>query len=213
VLAIVGVVGAIMLADFFFSVPLISNVALELQKWAIVIAAFAAGLGIISLTLVHVSAIRKRTPMKWYFSVWLLVLMYSTMIIGFISTSSSEFQWIYSTFIFPPSTTLYAMLAFMIVTATYRSVRARNGYALLLLIVAFAFILVDTPAIVYLFPTIIDITDWLLTVPVNASMIGIIITTSIGLLVIGIRTLIGRERVSLGILEEIPHLEESKDES
>jgi len=197
-----GIVGALMITEFYISWPEMTRVISEIQRWAVAAAAFTVGLGVVNLTRIHVRHVAKRTKGQWYHSGWLLAIMYLTLIIGLAYTArDSRFKWIFDSLYYPADATIYALLSFFIARACYRVLRVRNLDSGILLVAAFVVLLRSTPIAVAIWGGFVDLDNWVSNILSPASSRGIVITSALGLIVLGLRTLMGRERASIGITE------------
>ena len=198
-LVIGAVCGFTMIADYFLDIPLIAGAATDFTNWTMVLMAFSMMLGIVNLTMIYVRrASRGGTGTDNYTrfcSAWLVALMWVILVLGFVppQTKHPAFQWVYNAFIFPVMMALYSSLAFFITTAAYRSFRARNFETGVFLVFGLLMIFYNSPIGQSLWTGFISIGDWILKVPNLAGRRAIIISSAIGSLVLGYRTLIGSE--------------------
>ena len=87
---ILFIVGFFMTIEFFFEVPSnITATATELKNVAMVIAAFALGIGGVNILLVHGRRITNRVKGQWYYSAWLILLFLTYLIVGLILDTTS----------------------------------------------------------------------------------------------------------------------------
>jgi len=196
---ILPVVAAIMTLDYFWESTLIEALATDMNNWAVVIGAFALGLGAYSLVMRHSKIIYQRKAM-WPYSVVLLVTMAVFIATGLItgSITSSEYNYIYSLIVQPLSSTLYGMNAFFIASASYRAFRARNFESSLLLIAAIFLMLKNAPIGAVISPILPHIGSIIWDISGNTGMRAILIGIGIGTLSIGLRVIIGKEKTPLG---------------
>ena len=193
-------IGFILTTQYFIQVPdYVTTLANDIKNVSMVIAAFALGVGAINIVIVHGNRIRKRVAGEWYFSIWLLVLWIVYLVVGLtLSTTSYEYNLLFNTFYVPINQTMYALLGYYVVYASYRSLKARNYQALVMIIVACFTIIGSAPIGQTIWQGFKDIQNWLLTVPNAGAERGIVIITAIGGILLGIRTLLGMEKGSIG---------------
>jgi hypothetical protein len=198
--AILAVVGILMFIEFFFVTPPAYIEAMkDLQNATVIIAAFAMGIGAVNLLLTHSSFIMKREPDQWYYSLWLLIVMAIFVVLGIATgTDSDTYQFFFQNFFMPVDMTLYSLIGWLIVYAIYLTFRARNAETTLLLLVAFFALLGNAPISGAVLPALTDIKSWLAAVPNTGAVRGFNIAMALGSIVVGIRTLAGRERAALG---------------
>jgi hypothetical protein len=197
--AILLVVSLTILLDFALRNPTLQGLATDLNNWAVVIGAFALGLGAYSLILRHGRIISRRARM-WPYSVILLVTMVVFVATGLItgSVSSPQYNWIYSSFIMPVSSTLYGMNAFFIASASYRAFKARSWEAVVLLVAAVFLMLKNAPIGGVISPVLPQIGTVIWDFAGATGMRALLIGIGIGTLALGLRVIIGQEKTPLG---------------
>ena len=117
----------------------------DAPQWYMIIAAFAAFLGCINLLQLHSTKVIRRKK-DWQYSIFTLVGFLLMIFFGFLYKGSpvglgphlknelSAFYWMYNYVYLPLSSTMFALLAFFVASASYRAFRIRNFEATLLLI-------------------------------------------------------------------------------
>lgn len=89
---------------------------------------------------------------------------------------------------------MYALLVFYIASAAFRAFRARNIEATLMLSAAILVMIGRVPigmAVSNMFP---KLANWIMCVPNSAGQRGIIIGATIGVIAVGLKTILGIER-------------------
>ncbi|MEM2127639.1 MAG: hypothetical protein QXH67_05395 [Candidatus Bathyarchaeia archaeon] len=192
----------LMLVEFFFSVPKpITDLNVSLRSFVPIVSASAIMLGIVLLTLSHLKRISSKGE-DWYYSFIYLISLIITASLGIISVRDFRFQWIYNNMTAPIGVALYSLTAFYITSAAYRVFRARNFDATVLLVTAFIVLMMLIPVGAAILPPVVPIGEWLRSFPSSAGFRGMIIGTSLGIVGLGVRILVGRQREHLGIREE-----------
>ena len=110
----------------------------------------------------------------------------------------SAFGWIYTYVMVPLQGSMFAILAFFIASAAYRSFRARSKEAAVLLIAAVIVMLGRVPLGEHLIPATGDITIWILNVLNAAVRRAILIGISLGAVALSLKIIFGQERAYLG---------------
>lgn len=199
-MGIMLILGVFLFAEFYLSVPKeVSDISQAIQNYTVIIAGFAMGIGAINLLFTHIRPIQKREPGKWFYSLWLLLVMVVFTAIGLgFGTSSTAYQFLFNNFYVPNDQTIYSLIGFMVVYAIYLTFRARNWETTYLLVLAFIALLGNSPIGPAVFPPLTGVQSWLSSVPNAASVRGFNIAMSIGAIVVGLRTIMGRERAALG---------------
>ncbi len=201
------VAGVIIILEFF--VPTLRDVAREIQKWYLVVVAFAILVGAFSLLRMNYMKVRGRRA-DWPYSIVLIVGLFAMTIvgIGWGIGQGTVFDWLFNYLMFPMSSTMFALLAFFVASAAYRAFRARTVDATLLLVAAVIVMLGQVPigsiwvpswwpdSLVFLTP------DWLKDRIMNifntAGQRAILIGASLGVVSTALRILLGIERSYLG---------------
>ncbi len=200
---VLTVAAMLVIVDYFLQIPGTSAMVTDLQNWGIVLAAFALGFGALNLFLVHTRHISKRTPGQWPYSIWLLFMIVVFAFTGvFLKPTSPQYSWMYNSSFFALSATIYSSTGFYIASGCYRSLRARNSEAAVLMIVGLIVLLKNCPAVAVSSPMLVNIEGWLSSVPTTSAMRGIMMGGALGAMSLGIRTMIGRETGFLGRLTE-----------
>lgn len=202
-IALVAVVSAVVMADYFLKITGTGPVVKDLQNWGIILTAFSLGFGAVNLFYLHGRHISRRAPGQWPFSIWLLVMVAAFAIVGVATgPNSPSYSWMYNSSYFALSATVYSSLGFYMTSGCYRALRARNVEATLLLIVGGIALLRNAPAAAVGVPGLIEVEAWLSAVPTTSAQRGIMIGAALGAIALGIRTMIGRETGFLGRLTE-----------
>ena len=192
--------GIFLFAEFYLTVPNeVKTASQEIQNYTIVVAGFAMGIGAINLLFTHGAAIQRREKDQWPFSIWLLIVMTTFTVVGlWLGTSSTEYQFIFNNFYYPIDTTVYSLIGWMVVYAIYLTFRAKNYETTYLLVLSFLALMGNSPIGPAVFPPLADLHTWLSNVPNVGAVRGFNIAMSVGAVVVGLRTIMGRERAALG---------------
>jgi len=197
-LIIASLLAAFMIVEFFLDWAVLRTISSDIQSWGVVISAFALGLGVVTLTRNNVGIIRRREK-NWPYYLWCLIIMFTMIGSGLIGPLGKHpvFLWLYNNAFIHLSSTMYSILAFFITTAAVRAFRARNIDAALVLVSGVFVIMTLAPIGATIWSGIPLIGQWFLDVPNMAGMRGIIIGIGLGVLTLGIRTILGYERAHL----------------
>jgi hypothetical protein len=201
------VAGVIIILEFF--VPALQNVAAQIQKWFLVVVAFAILVGAFNLLRLNYMKVRHGRA-DWPFSIVLISGFFGMGLVGLIGGVGEEtaFRWLFMNLQYPMASTMFALLAFFVASAAYRAFRARTVDATLLLAAAIVVMLGQVPIgsawvppwwpdwLVFLEP------DWLKDRIMNifntAGQRAILIGASLGVISTSLRILLGIERTYLG---------------
>jgi hypothetical protein len=197
-IGIAGLMAVIMLVEYFFKMPWLQNFAKDLRDWSTIVSAFALAFAAVNLTLLHTRNIAiKRSG--WQYSIVMIACMFSFVVFGvFFGRTSAGFKFLWDAGLVPLGSAFYAMLVFQIATASYRSFRARNVDAALLLIAGVLVMLGKAPVGAAMWGGFVPITDWIMNVPNLAANRGIMIGAALGTVATGLRIMLGLDRAYLG---------------
>ena len=203
---------------FSIFIPPLETLGEDFTVFFNIIAVFAYILGGGNLLRVHLSKVQaKRTDWQYSivtlvgFTVMLAVGLFKLGNPGGIEASPTEpgslFQTLYENIFSPLGSTMYALLAFFIASASYRAFRAKNREATILLIAAFIILLGRTalgtmltawiPEQFSLFQ-IPNLALWIMNSPNLAGQRAILIGIGLGVVAMSLRVILGIERSHLG---------------
>lgn len=195
---ITAVIGVLMILDFFLPVQGLNDMATILRAWGIVISAFAMGLGAVNLIRRHSNVLAKRDKGA-IFSLLLVGSMAVTIIAGlFLGTNSDVYNFLFSNILTPASSTLYAAIAFYILSAAYRSFVAKNLDGWILLVTAVIIMLGKAPIGQYISDFFPVASQWIQDVPNTAGMRAIMMGAALGVVSSAIKTFLGYDKSYLG---------------
>lgn len=187
--------GLLVLADFLVNSTTIDALGLYLVRTASVVAAFTLVLGMVNVLTVHLNKIAIRDQ-GWPYSMVLLAALLFTMGVGFLTggPASAQMQDIFETVLFPLEATLFSLLAFFVITASYRAFRVRNFETGLFVVFGVIVLLGQVPVGAMLWDQFPVIKDWVLDVPALAGARGILLGAALGTAATGLRLLLGIDR-------------------
>ncbi len=183
-----------------------------LLERARIIGAFALVLGLGSLFRTHWDKIRRRRRGEWPYSIVTLasfVLMVWAGLVygngeGSVGTrllaveEGTLFQWLFDNVEVPLDATMFALLSFFIASAAYRTFRARNLEATLLLITAVIVMLGRVPLGEMMHERMPGLYEWIMQYPAVAGKRGILFGVALGSIATSLRIILGIERSHLG---------------
>jgi hypothetical protein len=198
------VTGLVFAAQYYVPHPASEQLLTSVTKWMQIIGGFALVLGVTSLFHLHAVRIRRREP-GWGYSLILYAGLLGTIAVGLwangketMDGAPTAFGWIYTYMLVPLQGTMFAILAFFIASAAYRSFRARSREAAVLLAAAIIVMMGRVPLGEYLLPASGDVSQWILNV-LNASVRrAILIGVSLGAVALSFKIIFGVERSYLG---------------
>ncbi len=222
-LIIVFVSALLIVVAFFIPHRPFGDLESRFLNWFAIISGFTFLLGIDSLTRHHLTRVIRRSA-GWGYSLLLIVSLFATIALGLYSwirfrspfSLQAPFMWLYTNMIIPLQSTMFASLAFFIVSAAYRAFRVRNTAATLLLVAAVLVMIGNVPMggtlwrgiavlIHGVFPGLpierivawngfAAIKEWLMAVPQAAAGRGIGLGIALGGIAMSLRIILGIER-------------------
>ncbi len=203
-LVITFVTGVVFALQYYVPHPASEELLTNASLWIQIVGLFGLVLGITSLFHIHAAKITRQEA-GWGYSVILYIGIGLTVLVGLwvkgketLDGEMTAFGWIYNYAMVPLQGSMFAILAFFIASAAYRSFRARSMEATVLLAAAIVVMMGRVPLGEYLLPVTGDITLWILNV-LNASVRrAILIGVSLGAVALSIKIIFGIERAYLG---------------
>jgi hypothetical protein len=182
----------------------LSNIILNFNT---VMVAFMMGFAGINLLVIHTRRIQRNMSQGNMFDVFISALALGTLVIWtavgiFMGRSSDTYQWMYSNFNLPLSSTAYAATLFYLASATYRVIRARSTETSILVVVSIVVIMGNMPMFVTYIPALLTIKTWLADILVTSAYRAITIGVGLGGILMGVRTLLAMETGFLGAAED-----------
>ena len=198
-LALTFVVGLFMAVQFFVPHEIGQGGYEMLLKWARLVAAFALVLGIASLLRTHGEKIHRRRK-DWPYSIVALVsfAVMTVLGIGYGHLEGTHFDWVFRHIQTSLDATMFALLAFFVASAAFRTFRARSVEATLLLATALVVMLGRVPIGQMIYRLMPDVSEWIMSVPTIAGKRGILFGVALGVVATALRIILGIERSHLG---------------
>ncbi len=215
-LAITFGVGFILIFSVF--IPPMETLGENFTLFFDIMAVFAFFLGGGNLLRVHFTKL-SRKKRDWQFSIVTIAGFFFMLIVGLfkignpgdisasLTAEGSLFLTVYDSVFVPLGSTMYALLAFFVASASYRAFRAKNREATILLVAAFIILLGRTPMGMYLTAwvpeqfSILQIPNlavWIMNSPNLAGQRAIMVGIGLGVVSMSLRLILGIERTYLG---------------
>ncbi len=203
-LLVTMVTGLLFAGQYYVPHPASEQLLTTVTKWLQIIGGFALVLGITSLFHLHAAKIRRQEA-GWGYSLVLYSGSAGTVLVGLwnggketIDGAMTSFGWVYSYTLVPLQGTMFAILAFFIASAAYRSFRARSREAAVLLVAAMIVMMGRVPLGEFILPVSGDLSAWILNVLNAAVRRAILIGVSLGAVALSFKIIFGVERSYLG---------------
>ncbi|HAT72214.1 MAG TPA: hypothetical protein DCS63_05300 [Elusimicrobia bacterium] len=211
-LIIVMVVGVLTLVSYYVPNKVSVDYIETMNKWENIVVAFAFLLGLISLFFSHYNKIKRKGD-GWGYSLFVFVGFLAMVLPAYFSHGKQmtdagltplgwSFKFIYNAL----SGTMFAVLAFYIVSTAYRSFRIKSMQAFVLFVAAFILILGKVPLGQIIWDGVLgwtgagvnDVIEWIMQFPAVAGKRGIMIGISIGAIVTSLKIIFGIEKQYMG---------------
>jgi hypothetical protein len=190
------VIGMLMLVQHFTPSRWIADRYNNVLDWKQVVFGITLILGVISLFLFHWRKLARREA-GWRYSLLavggLLFMIVSAIL---FTPERGPYAWMFDYVQSPMQSTMFALLAFYVASASYRAFRARNLHAALLLTAGVIVMLGRVPLGEML--GLQPLTAWILDYPNLAAKRGVMIGVGLGMTATAIKIILGIERTYLG---------------
>lgn len=206
-LALTFIVGIIITANWFIDLTPLNDLGNTITNFNTVMVAFMMGFAGVNILMIHTRRIQKNMSQGNMIDVFYSVLLLGSLIIWiavgiFMGRSSDTYQWMYTNFNLPLSSTAYAATLFYLASATYRVIRARSTETTILVVVSIVVIMGNMPMFVTYIPALMTVKNWLADVVVTSAYRAITIGVGLGGILMGVRTLLAMETGFLGGTED-----------
>jgi hypothetical protein len=206
-LALTFIVGIIITANWFIDLTPLNDLSNTITNFNTVMVAFMMGFAGVNILMIHTRRIQRNMSQGNMLDVFFSVLLLGSLIIWtaigiFMGRTSDTYQWLYTNFNLPLSSTAYAATLFYLASATYRVIRARSTETTILVVVSVVVIMGNMPMFVTYIPALSTIKNWLADIVVTASYRAITIGVGLGGILMGVRTLLAMETGFLGGTED-----------
>ncbi|MBS7657524.1 hypothetical protein KEJ33_06345 [Candidatus Bathyarchaeota archaeon] len=194
-LTISGIIVGIILIDTFSGDKTVRAISTTLQSWAIILAGAAMGIGAINLIRRQIRNIQsKRMIVRSVGIIVLLLVMLASGVVD-LNLQNPVYTFIVNNFYSKIYGAGWAFQYFFLYYGLYRAYRVRNVDSLFLFIGSVLIILKSAAIFqVIMGDPIVMLGDWILSVPNLAGNRAIIIASSLGIVLLGLRVLLGKER-------------------
>ncbi len=200
------VMGILMAFQYYVPHEASQNLLKVVTRWGMIISGFAMFIGAYSLFHMHWNRIKQKVS-GWGYSIFMFFGAGIAIIFGLYNggeffwndkQTGTMFDWIFDYVQVPAGATIFSILAFFMASAAYRTFRARNKEATILLIAAIIVMLGRVPIGTMISQYIPIAADWIMTVPNLAAKRAILIGVSIGVIATSIKIIFGIEKAYLG---------------
>jgi len=198
-LIITFLAGTFFIADYFIPHTGFSDVAADINGWAIIVLAASYILGVLNILRINSARIVKKEK-DWVLKLILVLCMLFMLGSGVFGgiTEGTLFDWFFVNTFTPMQATMFALLAFFIASAAFRAFRIRTTQAALLAITAVLVMIGRVPIGETIWKSFPDFTEWIMNVPQLAGKRAILIGAALGAIATGLKVVTGLERTYMG---------------
>jgi hypothetical protein len=200
------------LVAFFVPHPLVAGPAGLFERCTVVVVACGFVLGGIQLVRVNLDAVVHRRE-DWPYKLVLVAALVATVAAGLVegpgfAAAGTRTRWIYDTIYAPLAATIFALLAFFVVSAAFRALRVRTAATLVLAASAVIVMLGRVPLGAWLTSALPAplrlpaLAGWILAVPQTAAQRALLMGAAVGVIATGFRILAGIDRPHVGAEDE-----------
>jgi hypothetical protein len=193
---IVSVLVGIYVVEEFFNAPFLSPIKTGLDNWGSIILAVAAIFGYFFMVTNRIRRLGRQVQQPWsketFANAVVLIMFFIFAILAFIETTAGpNYSMLFS--YLPGYVTPTGFHGYFGLYTLYRLVRYDDMYTLLYF-GTFAFKSFAAIGVVQFYiPAIYSLYQWIRYVPYNATFMGTLAAGGIGMVILGIRAIIGRE--------------------
>ena len=190
------IIGMLMLIQYFTPNSWVEARYNNVLDWRQVVFGVTLILGVVSLFLYHWKKIERRDE-GWFYSIVTVAGLVFMIVMAVIFTKErGPYPWMFDHVQAPMQSTMFALLAFYVASASYRAFRARSFHAALLLFAGVIVMLGRVPLGEML--GLHYVSSWILDYPNLAAKRGIMIGVGLGMVATAIKIIVGIERTYLG---------------
>jgi general stress protein CsbA len=186
-----------MVAAYFLPWQPLQNIKGQMTNWIVVISAATVAMGFVYMTTAQIKLYQKNkttlqliytiTPYVFFTGFALSAVLYPG------GSSSPEYQWWFGNIYSNVGATIYAIMFFTLASSAYRTFRVSSIEAIALIAGGMIYTLRQIPLFQVYTPWIVPLGEWFLLVPNTGGGRGAVIAAALAALVVGIRTLWGKE--------------------
>lgn len=154
--------------------------------------------GVFSFLKVNLKAISARNQVGYRWLSIAAVIAMPVLAVIWGRGGDSPFMWVFDNIQIPLQSTVFALLAFFVASASYRGFRARSVAASVLLFAALMVLISRSALGEYMWEQFPAFTDWIRNTPSMAARRAILIGIGLGSLTTSLRVILGIERTWLG---------------
>lgn len=190
--------GLVMFAQYFSRHPVARAVNQAVLEYWQIIFAFALIVGIVGFIRNNLTQIRRSDGAVYRVTSLVGLVAMPVMALFWGTKIDSPFMWTFENVQVPMQSTVFALLAFFVASASFRGFRARSATTSLLLGAALITLLSRSEVGSWLSGWLPGVADWIRNQPAMAARRAILIGIGLGSLTTALRVIVGIERTWLG---------------
>lgn len=196
-LVICSVLGILMILSYFTPFEVFAQFKGIATNWVVIISAVTVAMGLVYMTNAQIKMYqRNRTPLQLAYVLTTYFFFFAFLISGLAypgDINSREYQWWFQNIYGNVGATVYAVMFFTLASSAYRTFVVSSIEAVALLLGGMLYTLRQIPLFQVYIPWIVPLGEWVLLVPNTAGGRGAVVAAALAALVVGIRTLWGKE--------------------
>jgi amino acid transporter len=191
--------GILLLILYFSGHPIARSLnLLVLVEYYQIIFAFTLLLGAVSFVKVNLKGIERREDRPYRVVALLALVLMPVLALIWGIKGDSPFMWVFDNIQVPMQSTVFALLAFFVASASFRGFRARSVAAGVLLVSALLALLSRSDLGGFIANHVSPLAEWLRDYPSMSARRAILIGIGLGSLTTSVRVILGIERTWLG---------------
>lgn len=202
-LIILSACGLMLLLNFFVPTDFGNVVKAELTTWTVIIGCIGTFLGIYYMTISQWRLLQKnKTTIQYFYFATIFGFMILWLAVGLYfpgGVTSPQYLWLQNNLYRNQAGMVYGVMFFTLSSSAYRTFTIRSIESFALLVGGVIYMLRQIPIFPAMWPGLLPLGEWILMVPNVGGGRGAVICAALAALVVGIRTLSGREATMMEV--------------
>ncbi len=190
--------GLVMFLQYFSQHQVARSVNQAVLEYWQIIFAFTLLVGVASVIKSNVAQMRRGQDRSYRLVTLIGLVSMPLLALVWGIKADTPFMWVFENVQAPMQSTVFALLAFFVASASFRGFRARSVPAAILLLSALVILLSRSAVGSSLFPQLTGVADWIRNYPSMSARRAILIGIGLGSLTTSLRVVLGIERTWLG---------------